>query len=224
MKYCVKTLAAASMVLGLTTMVSAQAPAPPAPAPAQAKPAPAGPLPVTQTTMPTWEFSAGYQYLFRASSETAVESDQFPYGLMIDGARNWGAFGLVGELGWSYRTEGHSPDQTSFNMFHGAIGGRWSLRASQKFWPYFQVLVGGVAHNFDGERGGVDFGEVTTHMIVQPGGGFTWVVGDGWGIVVAADYRRLFLGDSETLDPFIAGLDQGVNQVRVFGGFRMILD
>lgn len=223
MKYCVTTLAAASMVLGLTAMASAQAPAPAQPA-QTTKPAPPGPLPVTQTTMPTWEFSAGYQYLFTTSSETAVESEQYPYGLMIDGARNWGAYGLVGEAGWSFRTEDIASDKINFNLFHVAVGGRWSLRNNQKFWPYVQVLVGYAAHNFDGEVGGVDLGDTTGHMIVQPGGGVTWVVGDGWGIVGAVDYRRLFFNDTETLDPIIAGIDQGINQVRVFGGVRMILD
>lgn len=216
MKYWVTTLATASMVLGLTAMVSAQAaPAQPAPAQAQSPAAPGPPAPVT-TTAPTWEFSLGYQYLFTVASDN-LESDQFPYGLAIDAARNWGPFGIVGEAGWSFRTEGHSPDKVSFNLIHFAGGVRWSLRKSRSFWPYAQVLVGGAAHSFDGEALGVDIGDTTGHMILQPGGGFTWVAGDGWGIVGAVDYRRLFFNQN-------TDFDQGVNHVRVFGGVRMILD
>ena len=53
--------------------------------------------------------------------------------------------------------------------------------------------------------------------LLQPGGGVNFVLGDGWGIFGAADWRRVFL-DEETDG------SSGLNQVRVFVGVRMILD
>ena len=221
MKYCVTTVAAASMVLGLTAMVNAQAPAPAQPA-QTTKPAPAGPLPVTQTTMPTWEASAGYQYLWVKpdSPEGSTEdssSSSFPFGLAVDGSRNFGALGIVAEGGWSFKTEGEDPNDVTLNFWHVAGGVRWTKRSNPKVWPYVQGLVGAEIQSTSGDVGGIDIGDTTTHLMVQPGGGVTFVVGDGWGIFAAADYRRVFMDEEEF------GVS-GTNGFRVFAGFRMILD
>jgi hypothetical protein len=169
--------------------------------------------------MPTWETSAGYQYLWvKADSPDDTEGTtddsgtSFPFGLAVDGVRNFGAFGIVAEGGWSFKTEGEDPDDFVLNVWHAAGGFRWTSRSNPKIWPYFQALVGAeILHTSAGD------GDTSTNLMVQPGGGVTFVVGDGWGIFAAADYRRVFM-DEET-----DGIS-GTNGVRVFAGFRMILD
>ena len=53
----------------------------------------------------TGEFCAGYD----VSTCTDDDAKAFPFGFMVDGVRNWGAFGLVGEVGW-YRRDDDSDD------------------------------------------------------------------------------------------------------------------
>src|SRR5688572_1331465 len=61
------------------------------------------------TTRPTYEFSLGYQWLrtgdfcaaFDASDCSDEDPTTFPAGIIIDAVRNFGAFGIVGEAGWS---------------------------------------------------------------------------------------------------------------------------
>src|SRR5215203_1527898 len=67
-------------------------------------------VPSTGTTnRPTYEFSLGYQWLrtgeFCAAFDDSTCNDNdpttFPAGVLIDAVRNFGAFGIVGEAGWS---------------------------------------------------------------------------------------------------------------------------
>ena len=67
-------------------------------------------VPSTGTTnRPTYEFSLGYQWLrtgdfcaaFDASDCSDEDPTTFPAGVLIDVVRNFGAFGIVGEAGWS---------------------------------------------------------------------------------------------------------------------------
>src|SRR5688500_10096731 len=52
----------------------------------------------TTTEIPTYELSAGYQFLH-------LPDQNFPFGLAIDGARHYGPLGLVAEVGWSRRSD-----------------------------------------------------------------------------------------------------------------------
>ena len=83
---------------------------------------------------------------------------------------------------------------------------------------------GGIADRLDKEGGGAcglvggfDFVDTRTRGMAQAGGGVTFVVGDGWGLFIDAMYRRMFLDDEEDFT-------SGRNDVRVAGGFRLILD
>jgi len=192
MKKCALTLAAAAAILFGTT----------APASAQ-----------STTKMPTFELSAGYQWL----KSTGDVDQSFPFGLAVDGVRNFGALGIVAEGSWSMDSEGDSPDDIKFNVFGAQGGVRWTLRRHARVWPYGQLLAGAGIFHTSGDIGGVDQGDTSTHFTLQPGAGVNFVVGDGWGLVGAVDYRRVFL-DEETDG------SSGLNQVRVFVGVRMILD
>jgi hypothetical protein len=228
MKNRLLTLAATTAVLlGLTASASAQA------TPAQTKPAVAA----TTTTTPTFELSAGYQFLRTgqvcddsAITQTCAADRSYPFGLAVDAVRNFGALGIVGEGGWSYdsdsETLGGSALDFKVNSWHLAGGGRYTSRRSPKLWPYGQFLVGMVQDHLSGDA--VDFisgGSVThTSFMLQPGVGVNYVLGDGWGIVGAIDYRRVFLSqDSNSSDP-LRNLSGGRNDFRLFIGFRMILD
>jgi hypothetical protein len=50
--------------------------------------------PPSGTAPPTFELSAGYQFLH-------VPDQNFPFGLAVDGARHFGLLGVAGEIGWS---------------------------------------------------------------------------------------------------------------------------
>jgi hypothetical protein len=76
-------------------------------------------------------------------------------------------------------------------------------------WPFAQVLVGAEL-----VRSG---GEGDTHLMIQPGGGVNINAGDGWGVVIGADYRRTFLDED-------AFGESGRNAFRVVAGIRVLLD
>jgi hypothetical protein len=202
MKNCVLTLAAAAAVLfGATATASAQGSA-------------------GTTTNPTYELSGGYQ-LFHAGrvctddtlTEQCSADRTFPLGVAVDAARNFGAFGIVGEAGFAFDSEENNGDDFKFNTWHLAGGGRWSLRRG-RVWPYAQVLAGLIQDRVNIEDGD-DFSQ--TSFMLQPGFGANFVVGDGWGLFGQVDYRRVFLDETENFS-------DSRNDFRVFIGVRMILD
>lgn len=219
MKNGIVTLAAmATLLLGLTASASAQA-----------RPAATTPS-ATTTTMPTFELSLGYQFLRtgqvcgdNAIEQTCAADRKYPFGLAIDAVRNFGALGIVGEGGWSYKSDsetlGGSDLDFKANSWHLAGGGRWTSRRNAKLWPYGQVLAGIVQDRLSGDA--VDFlsGDSVSHtsFMLQPGVGANYVMGDGWGLFGAVDYRRVFLNKDENLS-------SGRNDFRLFFGVRMILD
>src|SRR5688572_12119780 len=92
MRTCVMTFCFPSALV-LCTAATAAAQQAPAPQPAaQAGQSLAGPL------NPTFELTGGYQVLH-------VPDQTFPFGLNVDGARHYGAFGLVGEVGFARDSE-----------------------------------------------------------------------------------------------------------------------
>jgi hypothetical protein len=206
------TLAAAAVVLlGLTVPAQAQAPA--------------------TTTTPTFELGAGYT-LLRAGeicddgvlTEVCVPDRTFPFGLAVDAARNFGALGIVGEVGWSYDSE----DDASFHVWTFAAGPRWTGRGNPRIWPYGQVLLGAAVTRLSTDIPGID-SDTSTDFMVQPGVGVNFVAGDGWSVFGQVDYRRVFVGDIDIADPGLGGAPltvdgAGRNDIRVFLGARMILD
>ena len=156
--------------------------------------------------VPTWETSAGYQLLH-------VPDQTFPFGLNVDGARNFGSWGLVGELGWAY----DKSDDVSYNVFNLGAGPRWSGRSAASVWPFAQVLAGLVYARGSSDIAGFEESDSRTRFMLQPGAGAVFVAGDGWGIVGQVDYRRVFLKEDEDGDT-------GENDFRVFFGIRFVLD
>lgn len=179
------------------------------------------------TTRPTYEFGLGYQYLhtgqFCAGFDESTCNDDdpksFPVGIVLDGVRNWGAFGLVGEFGWSHRDDDSDDpfgDHLSTDVLHAGLGirftGHWA-----RFWPYAQLLGGATYSRFDGQVAGLDFRDSRGRWMAQGGGGITFVTGDGWGLFLDAAYRRVVLDEEEDFT-------SGRNDVRAVFGVRMILD
>jgi hypothetical protein len=225
MKNRILTLAAATAVLlGLTVPAQAQQPTPAATSPT---------IPSRGTTRnPAWEFGLGYQWLrtgtfcatFDASNCTADDPQTFPFGLTANAARSWGAFGLVAEVGWSHDADALDDNDfggSSLNssMFSAAGGFRFTGRWG-RVWPYAEVLGGVGYQTFHVELApptNLTFTETRSWPLVQAGGGATFVTGDGWGIYLQVDWRRMFT--DESLD-----LQSGRNDVRAVFGIRMILD
>lgn len=165
----------------------------------------------TMTTNPTYELSAGYQYLH-------MPDMSFPFGLAVDAAKHYGNLGLVGDVGWSRRSN-DDLDDSSTNMFHFAAGPRWTRMGVGRAWPYAQVLVGAaVGRTGFGDTAGVDDSDTDAAFMLQPGVGVTMVSGDGWGVFGQFDYRRTFFDEPDDTDNSIN------NQFRVYFGLRMILD
>jgi hypothetical protein len=172
------------------------------------------PVAAQTTAEPTFELGAAYQWLH----VTGDEGDSFPFGLAVDAARYWGPLGLAIEGGWSRDSAevpaiGEVPGvSVSSNWFHAGAGPRFAVRTPGAFRPYVQVLLG-----FSTIRSSVDITGVgedsdsTTAFMIQPSGGVTMVLGDGWGLFGDIGYRRSFF-------------DTGSNEVRVLFGARMILD
>jgi hypothetical protein len=153
----------------------------------------------TTTNDPTREFGGGYQS-FRlgqvcdtgAITQTCSANRTFPLGFAVDGARNFGPWGLVGEGGWSTDSE----EELSFNTWHLAGGGRWTSRRHDRLWPYAQVLLGLVQDRVSGTTpAGSEVDRSITSFMLQPGVGVTYVVSDGFGIFGQVDYRRTFFDE-----------------------------
>jgi hypothetical protein len=163
------------------------------------------------TTSPSYELSAGYQFLH-------LPDQSFPFGLAIDGAMHRGRLGLIAEGGWSLHSEDEDGFDLTTNMWHIGAGARFSGFGPRRLWPYGQVLVGAAIAHTSVEFAGVDESDTETSFMVQPGVGFTFVAGDGWGIFGQVDYRRTFFDEPDDVD------DSVNNQFRLFVGARMILD
>jgi hypothetical protein len=87
-----------------------------------------------------------------------------------------------------------------------------------RVWSYAQLFVGMLHVRTSLEVDDVDVDVPSeTHFMVQPGGGVNINAGDGWGVVVAGDYRRVFLDEDEDGE-------SGENQFRLFVGIRLLLD
>ena len=167
--------------------------------------------PAATTESPTFELSAGYQFLH-------LPDQNFPFGLAVDGARHAGRFGLVAEVGWARHSDDEGGGDLSTNMFHFAAGPRWTGFGTGKAWPYAQVIVGAAVARTSVEFAGVDASDTESAFMVQPGVGVTAVGGDGWGVFGQVDYRRTFFDEPDDTENSVN------NQFRVFIGLRMILD
>ena len=155
---------------------------------------------------PTWDTSLGYQLLH-------VPEQTFPFGLNVDGARNFGPWSIAAEAGWAFDTS----DDASYHVFNVGAGPRWTHRSAASIWPFAQVLAGFVYAQSSTDVSGLHSSDSRTSFMLQPGAGAVVVAGDGWGIVGQVDYRRVFLDKDKDGE-------SGANDFRVFVGIRVILD
>jgi hypothetical protein len=189
--------------LFLSTAVSAYA---------QAKPAQPGPYPPPPPPYPRFEVTGTYQVL--TVQEPACDTDcteVFPFGLNLDGAINTSkAFGVAGEIGWATKSLDEDGVDVRLHVWNIGAGPRFNGRPmGGRVWPFAQVLVGAELVRASGES--------DTHLMIQPGGGVNIIAGDGWGVVLGADYRRTFLDEEEFGE-------SGRNAFRFVAGIRVLLD
>jgi hypothetical protein len=180
-----------ALALGVASNAAAQAPA--------------------TTSSPSYELSAGYQFL-------RLPDQNFPLGLVVDGAIHRGSLGLIAEGGWALHTDDDAGIDFTAHMWHIGAGARWTGFGARRAWPYAQVLVGAAIARSSIEGPGFDESDTETSFMVQPGVGVTFVAGDGWGLFGQVDYRRTFFDEPDDVE------DSVNNQFRVFVGARMILD
>ena len=183
----------------LSTVVSAYA---------QAKPAQPGPYPPPAPPYPRFEVTGTYQVLTVKLPGCETDcTEVFPFGLNLDGAINTSkSFGIAGEVGWATK----SIDDERLHIWNIGAGPRFNGRPmGGRVWPFAQVIVGAEMARASGES--------DTQLMIQPGGGVNINAGDGWGVVIGADYRRTFLDEEEFGD-------SGRTAFRVLAGIRVLLD
>jgi hypothetical protein len=159
---------------------------------------------VAQT--PSVEVTGGYQ----APYDRAIQ-EWFPVGWSVDVAANISrAWAIVGEFGAAYRSDTDLDIDLDLYTFGGGL--RWSRR-TMRVVPFAQLVFGfarmGSSANIAG--GHIRFSQ--TKLMLQPGGGLNILIGERWGVVGQADYRRIFLDEDQDGK-------SGVNELRVFGGVR----
>jgi hypothetical protein len=196
---------AVALLLGAAATATAQQQPPPARSAAPPAQAPAA------IGTPTYEMTGGYQLLH-------LRDTTFPFGLNVDGARHYGSFGLVAEIGFALHSEEEAGIELSSSAWNFGAGGRWTGFNSGRIWPFAQVLVGlGILHT-NVEFAGLEENETETSFMMQPGVGVNVVIADGLGLVGQVDYRRTFYDEPDDVEDSIN------NQFRIFIGARMILD
>jgi hypothetical protein len=187
---------------------------------------PASAQTLSTTEVPAFELGVGYQVLTAGEvcdegvvTQVCIPDRTYPLGLAVDLARNYGAFALVGELGWARDTEGLA----DFSVWDIAGGLRFTIRAHERIRPYGQILLGAVISRVNLDVPGFDSTSATDFM-VQPGGGVNFVLGDRVSLFAQADYRRVFVGDVDFDDEIgvpIVVPDASRNDIRIVAGLRL---
>lgn len=155
-----------------------------------------------------FEVSGGYQ-VTRAAEQT------FAIGWSAGVATNLNdAWSVIAEINRARRVE---PDaeldvDVTLSILTSGAGMRWSRRGGGVV-PFVQLLAGATMLSADAEVHGTGIGESVTKFMLQPGGGADVRLNDRFGLVGQADYRRVFLDDSDG--------ESGENQFRVFLGVRV---
>ena len=114
-------------------------------------------------------------------------------------------FGIVGEVGGAYKTESRrisvnrTVDATS--KLHTFMGGvRLTARINPGIVLFHNVLVGGARASVSTDAVGMTMSAPETKFALQPNVGVNLMVTDKLGVRVAADYRRVFLGEGRSGD------------------------
>ena len=148
---------------------------------------------------PKGEISAGYQVLHALN-------DTLPVGWYVDLAGNMNRwFGIEGEVGGAYRikSEAISINRTLdvTSKLHTFMGGVClSARINRRIILYHPVLIGGAHASMSTDTVGVTLSPSETKFALQPGIGVNLMVTDKIGLQVAADYRRVFLGEDRGVE------------------------
>ena len=140
------------------------------------------------------ELSGGYQVV-HALGKT------LPAGWYVDVAGNVNSwFGIVGEVGGAYKTKSEriSTNRTVevTSKLHTFMAGvRLHARITPRIVLVHPVLFGGARASVSTDALGVTLSPSETKFALQPGVGINLMVTDTVGMRVAADYRRVFLGE-----------------------------
>ena len=157
---------------------------------------------------PKVEISGGYQAL-HALGETS------PAGWYVEIAGNvnrW--FGIVGEVGGAYRTNSERISNNQIadiaSTLHTLMGGvRLTAKLNRRIVLVHPVLVGGAHASVRTDAGAQVLRSSETQFALQPGLGINLAVTEGFGMRVAADYRRVVIGGDRIDDNeyrFILGI------------------
>ena len=129
-----------------------------------------------------------------------------PAGWYVEITRNVnGWFGIVGEVGGAYGTKGERISNNRIadvaSTLHTFMGGiRLSARLNRRIVLVHPVLVGGAHAGVRTDAGAEALRTSETQFALQPGVGINLAVTDDVGMRLAADYRRVVLGDDRIDD------------------------
>ena len=156
-----------------------------------------------------FEVSGGYQTT-RAADQT------FAVGWSLDLSRSLDdAWGVVAEISGAHRVEGDGDlgVDVKLSLHSLGAGARWSRRGATRIVPFLQMLAGVTRVSAHAEILGTEVGGSSTEFMLQPGGGVNVRLNERVGLVGQADYRRVFLDDSDR--------ESGESQLRALLGVRV---
>ena len=164
------------------------------------------------------ELSFGYE--FQRYSGSGFESFTVPKWANVDLAYPITAVPLsvVGQFDFGRRAEDRVEAETgtvldltsTFSTY--AFGARWNAPSSGRVAPFVQMLGGAqrfyISESVKDVQASERDSESGTNALVQFGGGIAFALNRRWGLVAQTDYRRIFD-------------DEGINNLRFVGGFRL---
>jgi hypothetical protein len=143
--------------------------------------------------------SVGYQY---AHASSGGEGTSFGVGFGFDyGHGISGPWSVIGALDWSRDSESVGGVDLNNTLTSYGAGARWGLHGGDSGLTLFAQAVLGAARTSASSR----FGDVSeTSFMVRPGAGALFMLTFDLGLLVEADYQRVFTEHA------------GANVVRVF--------
>jgi opacity protein-like surface antigen len=161
-------------------------------------------VPLSAQDRPSFDLSGGYSVVRELNTETFPRADvSLTY-------RGWTAsaslyfsrlFGAEVEASGNYTRRELTGSSVGLGTYAFVAGPRLAVRVSDRATLFGHALVGAalLTAKFDGRT------ESETHGTLQLGGGIDWRLASRLGLRLAADYRRVFLVDSNDVR-FYCGL------------------
>jgi hypothetical protein len=164
-------------------------------------------VPVAAAQPSRFEVSGGYQ-----ATHTGDHTVAFGWSADVSGNLD-DSWGIVVEISGTRRTEADADlgVDVTLSLHSSGAGLRWSRRGA-RIVPFLQTLAGATKISAHAEVRSTEIGDSVITFMLQPGGGVAVRLNERLGLVGQADYRRVFLDNSDG--------ESDEDQLRVFLGVR----